>query len=523
MQYYNIKIPERAHLKCAGIHCTDFYLLLARMNSCGIRFFLLVMIIAMAGCANITAPTGGMKDKTPPKLVSITPADSSKNIRVKRIEMNFDEYVTLSDATKEVELSPILAVQPTVTGLNKRVVLKIVDSLLEDNTTYRISFGKAIKDLHEGNVFAHYNYTFSTGDYFDSLQLDGSVINAGTGLSDTGNILVELYSAKESDSAVVRHKPKYVTRIDENGNFSFKGLPRRTFRIYALKDVNGNLIYDGAAGGEMIAFNGKTVIPGDSMAAPIQLRIFPEVIDTSIKNTDTLTSKGLNKNKRTSSDPVYQVSVDTSNIIHRTFDINYPVNILFRNPPTINFDKITLTYDSAGTAVTPPLFKSMDTANPRLLHISTAWQENMVYTLRLVKGFAKDTAGKDLPPSRYNFRTKQDEDYGKITVNLPGKYDDDKYILLVVADKDTVYKQPVTDTIVKLIRLKPGIYKFAVIVDANHNGKWDTGNLFAGKQPEEVIPYNDQLTLKAGWENIIDFDKKPAPSRKPGMKNLPHK
>src|SRR5665213_328887 len=86
---------------------TTCFLLLAVMSICG-------------GCANITTPTGGKKDKSPPKLVSI---------------------------------------DPSVTGLNKHVVVKIVDSLLDSNTTYRISFGNAIKDLHEGNPFSKYTYT----------------------------------------------------------------------------------------------------------------------------------------------------------------------------------------------------------------------------------------------------------------------------------------------------------------------------------------------------------------------------
>src|SRR3954464_7096123 len=88
---------------------------------------LLIVIIILAGCASITAPTGGKKDTRPPKLVSIEPKDSLLNTKVKRIELYFDEYITVSDATKEVQISPILSIAPTVTGLNKHVIVKIVD------------------------------------------------------------------------------------------------------------------------------------------------------------------------------------------------------------------------------------------------------------------------------------------------------------------------------------------------------------------------------------------------------------
>src|SRR5438067_2542539 len=101
------------------------------MNTCVSRFLLLALLMCIgAGCANITSPTGGKKDITPPKLVSVAPADSLLNTRVNRIEMHFDEYITVSDVAKEVQISPILFIQPAVISNNKKVVVKLVDSLL---------------------------------------------------------------------------------------------------------------------------------------------------------------------------------------------------------------------------------------------------------------------------------------------------------------------------------------------------------------------------------------------------------
>ncbi len=486
------------------------------------RFLLCFVISVCAGCANITAPTGGKKDTTPPKLVSIDPQDSLLNTKVKRIDIIFDEYITVADVSKEVALSPMLSVQPVVTGLNKHVTVKIVDSLLEENTTYRLSFGNSIKDLHEGNPFHSYTYTFSTGPYFDSLELSGTVINAASGLPDTGGVSVVLYSAKDNDSAVVRHKPKYITKANSKGEFLFKGLPGRSFRIYALKDLNGNLIYDGPADNEMIAFNDVPVVPGDTVRKPIQLRMFKEMVDTAIrKTTDTLAkgkdakdTKAKAKNKGINN-ASYSLDVDTTNATRRTFDITRPANLVFSQPTQVNKNKITLSYDSAGITIPTDLSIVTDTAHPlayRIFPVSDgvmSWAEDKVYTLRLAKGFAKDTAGKDLMPSRYTFHTKEDEDYGKIRIHLPTKYYDTRYLLLVTADQDTTYMKPVTDTFISLSRLKPAKYTFRIIVDKNRNGKWDTGDLFGKIQPEEVIPYSETLSLRANWEHEIDFEPKP--------------
>ena len=139
------------------------------------------------------------------------------------------------------------------------------------------------------------------------------------------------------------------------------------------------------------------------------------------------------------------------------------------------------------------------------------WLEDKVYTFRLAKGFAKDTAGKDLMPSRYVFRSQEDDDYGKIQLHLPTKYFDRHFVLMVTTEKDTVYQKPVLDTIINLVRLKPAKYTFRIIADKNGNGKWDTGDLFAKLQPEEVIPYSEDIKLRAGFENLVDFEEKPKP------------
>lgn len=505
------------------------YYFWAQMNTRVFCFLLLSVICTGAGCANITSPTGGKKDITPPRLVRVSPADSLLNTRVKRIDLDFDEYITVNDVIKEVTLSPIISITPTVNSNNKRVTVKIVDSLLEDNTTYRLSFGTAIRDLHESNPFAKYTYTFSTGTYFDSLQFRGNVLNAATGLPDTGNMVVVLYSASVSDSAVVRQKPKYVTHTDGQGQFVFKGLPGRHFRLYAIKDLNSNLIYDGPIPGELIAFHEEVITPGDSSLAPVTLRVFAEIADTAAKKDTTavfakktLRDKGTRKNAEVP--PIYSVNIDSSAVGRKTYDINKPIALAFAAPLTLNKDKISLSYDKDGRDIPVPLQITADTAHAHLYHLAPAeWLENTVYTLRLAKGFAKDTAGADLMPSKYTFRTFDEEDYGKIQVHLPAKYyspaiKNAGFLLMVTADNDTVYQKPVTDTMVNLKRLKPAKYTFRIIVDKNKNGKWDTGDLFAKLQPEEVIPYNTTLALKPGWENVIDFEPKPE-EKKSGLKS----
>ena len=481
------------------------------MRAISIRIFGAIFLLALfAGCANIVPPTGGKKDVDPPKLLEIEPKDSMLNTRVTRIDMRFDEFIALGDPGKEINISPVMAVPLNTLVNGKKLTLKIPDSLLKENTTYRISFGNAIKDLNENNVFKDYNYIFSTGGYFDSLKIIGQVFEAATG-KPVEDAYVMLYDADGTDSAVVKQKPVYVTKTLSGGRFLLPGLPQMAYRIYALKDNNENLVYDGEE--EKIGFIDSVVFPVDSLQNfdPVILRIFKEIppLDTTDNDDSVVTNKGKFGKKRDEKADTkelrYSVGVDTSNVEKRTHDINKPIKITFNNAiDTYNTGRVFVTYDSAGTDVESVYSLVKDTTKEILL-LDAAWKENTVYTIRLLKDFAQDTLGLLATPSKYIFRTKGDDDYGVIKIHVASRYYGNKYLLMVTADKDTVYKKAINDTTVNIRRLSPGKYTLAIIVDENENGKWDTGDLFAKLQPEMVMPFADVIELKAGWENVIDF------------------
>ena len=463
----------------------------------------------LAGCANIVPPTGGDKDVTPPKLLAVTPDDSLLNTRVSRIELKFDEFIVVTDPLSEVTISPILQFPLSVEAVKRNVVVRIPDTLLQDNTTYRIAFGKAIQDLHENNPFTGYSYIFSTGNYFDSLQLSGMVFNAATGKRDTG-ALITLYEAGKSDSAVLREKPLYAVKADGAGNFTFQGLPDRPFRIYALRDANNNMVYDGT--GEMIAFGDSIAVPSNVNRTPFRLNLFTE--EDSLGNIPVPEITTAKRTGRAAADPevpsefTYSVKVDTSDANKRSLDITSPLEVSFNKPvDSFNVGRINLSYDSLGISVEASVHQVEDTSRKSSILLNTEWLENTLYTLRLLKGFATDSAGTDAMPGKFTFRTKRQDDYAKLHVHLPSKYYGTGYIFELLNGDDTVYHQPVTDTMVHFNRLQPGTYHMRVIVDRNRNGKWDTGDLLDRRQPEEVIPYSNPINLKSGWDNTLDFEQ----------------
>lgn len=223
-------------------------------------------------CANAVAPTGGPKDTTPPVVVQAVPESHSVNFVGNKIEITFDEYITLENANQNVLISPPLTEKPDIKLKNKTVVVKFKESLAA-NTTYTINFGSAIKDLHEGNPFKDYVYSFSTGDHIDTLSIAGKVLNAED-KKPVENVYVSLYAADREnlDSLPLSVAPNYITKTDKEGNFSLNGLADKKYLVFALKDVNSNLYFDQP--NEEVAFLDSLV------AASYPQTLMPKVMDT---------------------------------------------------------------------------------------------------------------------------------------------------------------------------------------------------------------------------------------------------
>ena len=230
-------------------------------------------------CANAVAPTGGPKDSAPPKVVEAVPENQSTNFLGKKIEITFDEYITLENANQKVLISPPLNEKPDIKLHNKTVVVKFKESLAP-NTTYTINFGQAIKDLHEGNQFKDYVYSFSTGNHIDTLLIAGKVLNAED-KKPIEDVYVSLYAADRDnlDSLPLNTKPTYITKTDKDGRFSLNGLADKKYLVFALKDVNANLYFD--LPNEEVAFLDTLV------SASYHQMLKPQTVATDSVTTDS--------------------------------------------------------------------------------------------------------------------------------------------------------------------------------------------------------------------------------------------
>ena len=454
-------------------------------------------------CANMVSPTGGPKDETSPLLKKRSLADSAINFKGGKIEFEFNEFIQVKDIQNQLVITPLLKTNPKVSVHKRTLTVNIDDSLLEKNTTYSISLGNSVQDLREGNIYDNLYFTFSTGKYFDSLSLKGTLIEANSGKPDTTCYIV-LYPANLPDSAFYTSKPMYIQKV-EMGNFYFKNLPDKDFSVYALQDLNKNVRFDMA--NEKIAFIDAKVNPKDSTKLSLFSFVSEGKIDTSTRKK--LMTKSSNANTTKPSNKLsFNLNIDTVNKTKRTFDLNDSLSIKFDHTlKLMDITKFRLFQDDILDASANI---RLDSTNKNII-VSTQWSEDALYKVVLLKGFVQDSAGLQSSANEFYFKTKRRSDYGFLTVQC--KKDEHDIIELLRNDK-VIARKPASDTLISFQLLNPDNYQIRILHDKNGNGLWDTGSFFGErKQPELVELLPAQITIKANWENkvnlVTSFTKKP--------------
>ncbi len=240
------------------------------------RFYISVTIIFVVwGCAKVSAPSGGPRDKTPPVVVNSIPENGTRNFTGKKLVITFNEFVVLEKINDKLMVSPPLSKKPEIfiRGKNLNVV---IEDKLKDSTTYTFNFMDAIRDLNEGNVLNNFQFVFSTGRVIDSLSVSGRVFNA-LDLTVPENTLVLLYR-NLADSAVKKQLPDYISRVENTGGFRINNIRPGKYRLYALKDLDNSKNYN-------LIDEAFGFLPGPIEVTP-EKNYFPAIKDTSIIKTE---------------------------------------------------------------------------------------------------------------------------------------------------------------------------------------------------------------------------------------------
>ena len=521
--------------------------------------FLALFLIAsfIYGCAAMKSPEGGPRDETPPKVLKMTPENLTTNFNAKKIIIEFDEYIKLNNEFKEFSISPELEKMPELRAKLKRLEISLPDTL-EKNTTYTLNFGKSIVDLNEANELKNFSYAFSTGPTLDSLSVSGNVTNAITGEAELEATVFILPLSR--DSLFGKKRAPIFTLTDSVGNFKLNNLKKDTYKIYALKEKNGDRIYQQIS--DEIAFKKEPFVL-DKNIDSIRLTVFKEiaenfrVVDSKL-NADGSIFMSFNKQlKKPDLTVISPANIDQGKLLQfnktkdsvslwlgdLSFDsVKVAVKDDGKSLDTIRFTRskrdtynrvVNITDNLEGGALNPykdltisfnfPI-KSIDESKILLLedsiprkftltkdstnilkyHIKYKWRAKEQYILLLRENAVNaifDAKNKEIKKS---FTLADANDYGSLTLTVETPDTAKSYVLEIV-DKDNrvISSHPITKkTLVKLSNYKQGIYFGRIVYDTNKNAIWDTGNLKLGTQPEAIWYNTKELSIRANWDRV---------------------
>ncbi len=234
-------------------------------------------------CASIGSPTGGPVDMDPPIFIGSNPAPNTLNFKGNRVELEFDEVVTLVDQSEKVMFSPVQREMPRLTALGHKVTVEFRDTM-KPGTTYSIDFANCIQDNNENNPLENFAFAFSTGDTIDTLQVSGIVLRARD-LEPMQKVVVGIHS-NLNDSAFTKLQFDRVARTNDRGQFTIRNLKPGRYRIYALNDADRDYKFVRT---EDMAFLLDTIIPDTYMETTMDT-VFTKsmAVDTVTQGTHTV-------------------------------------------------------------------------------------------------------------------------------------------------------------------------------------------------------------------------------------------
>lgn len=220
------------------------------------RVLIIGAIASLVGaCASIGRPEGGPRDEMPPEFVRSNPAPGSVNVGRSRIDLWFNENLSLEDPANKIVVSPVQKENARVHANGRHLTVEFRDTLM-DSTTYVVDFADAIRDLNEGNILDGFAYDFSTGEHIDTLTVSGMVFEARN-LEPAQGMVVGVYS-NLADSAISTLPLERVAKTNQYGQFTIRGLKPGTYHVFAVDDRNRDWHWDRS---ENIAFFPLTVSP----------------------------------------------------------------------------------------------------------------------------------------------------------------------------------------------------------------------------------------------------------------------
>jgi len=206
------------------------------------------------------------------------------------------------------------------------------------------------------------------------------------------------------------------------------------------------------------------------------------------------------------------------------FAFKLPLNgeINPENHLTVDFDYPLARLDSAAMLLTllkadnsvedVPVRFVRDTALLRRWYVRAPWKPEGQYTLTIPAGAITDVAGFTNDSIVGKYTVLDPEKFATVKIDVRGR-EGVQYIVQLLDGSGSLKQERrgVVSGPVRFNYVSPGEIKFRVIEDLNGNGKWDSGDVVARRQPERAEMFVDEqggetFATKANWDIEFTMD-----------------
>ena len=138
--------------------------------------------------------------------------------------------------------------------------------------------------------------------------------------------------------------------------------------------------------------------------------------------------------------------------------------------------------------------------------VKAAWKPGTEYSFEADSTAFETIYGTMSGKLKQGLKVRGEDAYASLIMTISGMQG--RHIIAQLLDgQSKIVKQSFTDNgQAEFYYLKPGKYFMRIIVDANNNKKWDTGNYDTDLQPEEVYYNPDEIECKAKWDLTLTWN-----------------
>lgn len=138
--------------------------------------------------------------------------------------------------------------------------------------------------------------------------------------------------------------------------------------------------------------------------------------------------------------------------------------------------------------------------------VKAAWKPGTEYSFEADSTAFETIYGTMSGKLKQGLKVRSEDAYASLIMTISGMQG--RHIIAQLLDgQSKIVKQSFTDNgQAEFYYLKPGKYFMRIIVDANNNKKWDTGNYDTNLQPEEVYYNPDEIECKAKWDLTLTWN-----------------